>query len=62
MAFTATSSLAPLRSAPPPISARMAFASSLSGAQASTFSLRLTRSSMLGFTSRDTTDAAAFAC
>ena len=62
MAFTATSSFAPFRSAPSPISARMAFASSLSGVQTSTFSLLLTFSSMLGFTSSDTTDATACAC
>ena len=43
------------------ISARMAFASSLSGVQTSTFSLRFTFSSMLGFTSSDTTEATAFA-
>ena len=62
MAFTATSSFAPLRSAPLPISERMVFASSLSGVQTRTFSLRFTFSSMLGFTSSDTTDATAWAC
>ena len=62
MAFTATSSFAPFRSAPPPMSSRISWASSFSGVQERTFSSRFTRSSMLGFTSSDTTDATAFAC
>ena len=62
MAFTATSSLVPFRSAPPPISASTATASSLRGRQERTFSRWFTDSWMLGLTSRETTEATALAC
>ena len=62
MALTATSALTPFRSRPPSISASTAAASSLRAWQDTTFSRLFTRSSMLGFTSRDTTDVTAWAC
>ena len=57
MAFTATSRGVPFRSMSP----RTAWASALRAAQERTFSLRLMRSSKLGFTSREITEATAVA-
>ena len=62
MAFTATSALTPFRSRPPPISSSTAWASWFRAWQDTTFSRLFTRSSMLGFTSRDTTEVTAWAC
>ena len=58
MAFTATSSWVPFRSMSP----RTAWASALRAEQERTFSLLLMRSSKLGLTSREITEATAVAC
>ena len=62
IACTATFSDVPFSCAPPSSSAKTRFASSFSAVQRSTFSFRLTSSSMLGLTSNDTTDATVRVC